>query len=32
LTVASDMPRFSPAVDDVARESRKPVRIKHAGY
>ena len=32
LTVASDMTRFPPTVVDVARESRKPVRIKHAGH
>src|SRR5271167_965739 len=32
LTTASDMTRFPPAVDDVAREARKPVRIKHAGH
>src|SRR5580693_774469 len=32
LTAASDMTRFPPAVDDVARESWKPVRIKHAAH
>jgi hypothetical protein len=32
LTATSDMTRFPPAVDDVARESWKPVRIKHAAH